>query len=206
MVEKPQGNSEPQSEQGEDNKPEYVSREELNQIVNSAISSRNKSFEKKFDEFINKFNSNTAEKQETKPTSEKEGFVKRIAALEQERDAAISKQRDKDLREQVRDNLTKAGIPPHLQKAAMAILISEDKVVSYDEDGTMVFKTQNEGNLVLAEGIKSWVKSDEGKNFLPAKGAAGSGDRNYNSSNNKTSQKLTDVGLAEKLLNLRHNG
>jgi hypothetical protein len=56
MADKATGDiSAPNQETGESDAPSYVTKEELSQIVNAAISNRNKSFEKKFEEFTSGF-------------------------------------------------------------------------------------------------------------------------------------------------------
>lgn len=197
MVDKPQANSEPKIE---DDNSDFVTREELIQIVNSAISSRTKSWERKMDEFIAK--ASPSVESEPKDDPKKPSLNKlqeQLNKITAERDAEVAKRKDTDLRNMLRDNLTKAGVPAHLMKAAMAVLISEDKVVGYNEDNQMVFKSAAGEEMELATGLKTFFKSEEGKAFLPPKGATGSGDKAYSPSSSKPSPTMTDTDIADTL-------
>ena len=74
--------------------------------------------------------------------------------------------------------LVAKGIEPGKLRAAVALLYTEDKRVGRDESGNIVFRIPKAGytdEVTLDEGVAAWLKDDEGKSFLPARGAAGSG-------------------------------
>lgn len=181
--------------------------EQVNTIVNSAISSRLKSFEKKFEDFAQRLAPQSQEepkKDEKLSNQELNNLKKQFDALQKERDGEVTKRKDFELRNAVKEQLLAAGVAPHLQKAAMAMLVDSDKVVGYDEDNQIVFKTAT-GDVDLASGLKNWSRTDEGKAFVAARGTQGSGERSFAKPNNNLSEKLsrTDVGnmLEEALVN-----
>ena len=150
--------------------------EQVNQIVNSAISSRFKSFERKLDEFATNFKPTTQE--EPKKEDKFSVLQRQMEAIQKERDAEVAKRKDTELRTSIKDALVKSGVSPHMVKAAMSVLVDSDKVVGYNDDDQIVFKTAT-GDLDLANGIKTWAKSEEGKVFVAPRGTQGSGERSF---------------------------
>lgn len=74
--------------------------------------------------------------------------------------------------------LVQAGVDKSRMRAAVALIYGEDQAVGRDDDKRIVFKIPKAGytdEVTLEEGISHWLKTDEGKAFLPAKGSAGSG-------------------------------
>lgn len=74
--------------------------------------------------------------------------------------------------------LRDAGVDEARLRGAVALLYGEDKVIARDEDGNIVFKVARTGyvdEVPLDEGVTEWLRSDEGKAHLPARGTAGSG-------------------------------
>lgn len=65
-------------------------------------------------------------------------------------------------------SLTEAGVPAHFQKAAEAMLASGAKV---EADGD-TFKVMI-GDKPLAEAVKAWAASDEGKHFVVSNNGGG---------------------------------
>jgi len=184
-----------------------VTMEQVNQAVNAAISNRFKSFEKKFEEFTSKLsNPQQAEepkKDEKLSNTELVKLKQQFDALKQERDSEVSKRKDFELRNTVKENLIKAGVSTPMIKAAMALLVDSDKIVGYNDDEQIVFKTES-GDLDLAVGLKNWSKSEEGKAFVAPRGAQGSGERTFGKTNTNTTVKPSraEVGnmLEEALL------
>jgi hypothetical protein len=83
----------------------------------------------------------------------------------------------KNMRMTLQDRLDKKGISAELRKAAMSVLINEDKKVLLDKDGNTVFKGEYEDEyLSLDDGLDSWFKA-EGKAFLPDNKPRGTGAR-----------------------------
>ena len=170
--------------------------EQVNQIVNSAISSRLKSFEKKFDEFATKLTTKPEstepilqQKEEKVSNAELLNLKKQFEALKVEKEQETAKRKDLDLRTTVKEHLQKAGVPAHLMKAATAVVIDSDKLVSYNEDDQLVFRS-DVGDLDLASGLKQWSKSSDGKVFLAPKNVSGSGEKvSNNQSGSQTKSK-----------------
>ena len=74
--------------------------------------------------------------------------------------------------------LSSAGITGTRQRAAISLLYTEDKRVHRNEDGDIVFSIPKAGytdEVTLDEGINEWLKSSEGREFLPPRGTSGSG-------------------------------
>jgi hypothetical protein len=93
-----------------------------------------------------------------------------------EREAQAAKISRDEERAKLADALGVAGIDPKKSRAAIALLHTEDKRVKRDETGRIVFLNEDGDELDLASGIKAWAASDEGKAFLPPRGAGGSGN------------------------------
>ena len=92
--------------------------------------------------------------------------------------AADARARSITLRQRTADELAKYRIEGPRAKAAMAMLISEEGRVAYDDDGeTLVFKDDTGTTITLEEGLKSWAKSESAQIFMAPTGARGSGDR-----------------------------
>jgi|FLYL01.1.fsa_nt_gi hypothetical protein len=101
--------------------------------------------------------------------------------LEAERKAR-QEEREKALRHEERSTLMKAlqeaGVDPKMIDFAVATLYTERGLVKRTEDGQIVWKAQRDGyvdDLPVTKGVAEWLKTDEGKRFLPASGAGGSG-------------------------------
>lgn len=74
--------------------------------------------------------------------------------------------------------LSQAGVDKNRIRAAVALLYNEDRRVKRDDEGNIVFLVPKAGytdEVKLEDGIPDWLKTEEGKAFLPATGAAGSG-------------------------------
>lgn len=113
----------------------------------------------------------------------------RIKELEQQNKAerdAREQEKNTRLREEERNKLQTVlrdrGIPDPLVRAAVAQLHTEDKRVTRTDDGRIVFKfargqgqAQYFDELDVDKGVDEWLKSDEGKAYVPARQANGSG-------------------------------
>lgn len=96
---------------------------------------------------------------------------------EQRAEQVRTQQRQSEERNALEASLRNAGIQPGLVRAAVSQLYTEDKRIGRDDDGQIVYKVKRAGydeELSLDAGISEWLK-DEGKSFLPPRGAAGSG-------------------------------
>ncbi len=200
MPDPTQGQPEPQSAQDASLTEAQLS--QVAELVNKAISSRNKSSEKKFEEFqlalTKKLDESFAAFQAAPPPApvtadgkpkgdahspELNAMKKQLAEVqakmaeaEKATAAAIAAKRDQELRARASELLQASGADPKATKYALALLIDSEKRIGYDEEGAPVFKDQT-GDLPMEAGIKSWLKSDEAKAILPARGVQGSGAR-----------------------------
>jgi hypothetical protein len=171
-----------------------LNEEKVNRIVNSAISNRMKSFERKMDEFMGKFTQPTEEKpvkEEKVSNTELLQLKRQLEAIQKERDTEVSKRKDTELRNVVKEQLLKAGVNPSMVKAAMAILVDSDKVVGYDEADQVSWKDNDLGSIDLASGLRNWSKTDEGKSFIAPKLVQGTGAKGFSNKVNKLENKLS---------------
>ena len=183
-----------------------VNEDRVVEIVNRAISARNKGFEKqigeKLDSNLKEIRDSLSKIGEAREKPAKEGkkgkddedadpavksMQRELADLKGEVTRAKqiasderAKNRNATLRSKVTDELAKHDIKdPTRVKHALALLVDSEKRISFadDEGDSIVFRDSNDDSLDLPTGLKSWVKSDDGKHFLPPSGTRGSGDR-----------------------------
>jgi len=123
-----------------------------------------------------------APKVEDSPTFK--ALMRKLEQLEQKnaesetkaRDAE-TKRRDTELRTSVLKNLNLNGITGERADLALGVLVDAKKLVGYQPDSDeIVFKNGDEA-LPIADGLKSWIKTDQAQIFLPPKDTKGSGDR-----------------------------
>jgi len=112
--------------------------------------------------------------------------AKRLKALEdqvaQERkgreEAEAARKRD-SLHTAAREALVKAGVPADRVRHAMATII-QDGVLAETSDGKPGWRGKDrfgvETVLPVEDGARAWVATDDGKAFIPARGANGTGD------------------------------
>jgi hypothetical protein len=107
-----------------------------------------------------------------------EESTKAQETLAAERRAEREKSRSTSLHEKVVDILLSQGADPKSVKLAAANLIKVHECVAYESDDSeeIVFREKDGDNSPLESGIKTWVASEEGKRWLAARGAKGSGD------------------------------
>ncbi len=209
-------------------KPSTFSKEELlseitqmvSQQMNAAITQRNSAFEKKMEAMISKLVPQTHQEEDVPapkvaklPNAEILAMKQQLDAIKAEKDAEVNKRKETELRTNVREHLTKMGVAPHLIKAAIATLVSEDKLVGYtteeyatDKD-RMVFRSKPGplGEEDLSTGLSKWIKSEEGSGFLSPRGAQGSGDRSYSGKLPTSKQPLSNQSLADMIMEARNN-
>lgn len=193
-------NSVPQSESGSDENQEFVTKDQLVTIINSAISARNKGTSKEIADLkavIAQLTESLAQpkaeearpaaKVEKQDNSEVAAMRKQLEALTKEREAEKAKAKDLQLRSSVKDELTRVGVTsPAAVKGAMAMLLT-DNSVGFNDDGELVYRVDGE-ETDLSSGMKAWAKTDDAKLFLPARGVNGSGDRNSGQKLSKSSE------------------
>jgi hypothetical protein len=124
---------------------------------------------------------------ENKPAAEAERLQKKhdaeMAALRaqvESRNAELDKERKQRLENEERSTLSQALAAAGVTntRGAIALLYTEDKRLARNDKGEVVFKVQKAGFedfVPVDEGLADWFKTDEGKSYLPPRGAAGSG-------------------------------
>lgn len=237
----PQGNASPQDAQGSGGSS-AITRDDIAtiaaEVVNKAISARNKLFEKQIGdalasqmkelkgqlsglaEAVAQGGGSGGDKDDKKDKKNRDGdssnefkvLQREIASLktENERVAALAaaekaKSRDQALRQRLTESLSEMGIKEPVRiKHAIHHLVDGEKRVGYRDadDDAIGFNDQDGTFLDLSAGLKTWMKSEDGKHFLPPTGARGSGDGRGNSAapqNGKPDTSAFWQGVAEKL-------
>lgn len=159
----------------------------------AAIAAALSPLSKQFEDIAKKF---TAAPQKTKKDDEsaditskldeeRKMWASKFAELEKQtihertlREEGEKKQKTTEEKHALTAALNTAGITGAKQRAAIALLYTEDKRVVRNDDGEIGFTVQKAGyteHVTLEEGINQWLKTEEGKEFLPARGAGGSG-------------------------------
>ncbi len=113
-----------------------------------------------------------------------EDLNRRLKEAEEKREQAEQAAREQKLTSSVAAALDKAGVPAARHQHALAYLrtlTTEDgkPVLRVTEDGKAVWAAQRKGyvdSLDIEAGAKEWAGSDDGKAFLPATNAQGTGE------------------------------
>lgn len=196
----------PNETKNEESKPAGLTEEQVTDLVNKAISGRLKGFETSITKLIGEqitsgvqgLMKQREEEEAQKKASDKEPEWKReldkvnkaLATEKAAREAAekaVTEERESRMADERRSTLgaelRKRGVPDALIKPAIAYLHDVGKHVVHGEDGkTIVARTKGKTGELEDAPLGKWLddsffKSDEGKAFLPAKGAGGSGNR-----------------------------
>ena len=183
-----------ETEQVEQKDPGYVTMDQLNTFMKSQLGPLQKSLD------VLAANSKPViQKEETEERLTLAVLKKQVQSLQDEKQAETKAKQELQLRSTVKDALTRNGVAGNMVKAAMAVLVDADKAVGFGETGEIVFKGQY-GEQDLDTGLKDYFRSEEGKSFLPPKGAAGSNDKRYNgASAGGGKQTLSDEEIVAKL-------
>jgi len=204
--------------------PKSVTEEQLNK----AITARFRKFEEKMETQFSAFATSSQEavvkaiadsmpkapealaatgKQSDSP--ELAGLKKQLAALEkdsqklaQERDEERKRSKDSELRQKLNDELSKYGVVN--ARHAVAFLVDAEKRIGWDEDGNSLIFKDSDGDVDLATGVKSWVQTDDGKIYLPARGTAGTGGRKPPTRTAQPTEELTRENVASALWEAVH--
>jgi hypothetical protein len=102
---------------------------------------------------------------------------------ESEKAAERATRQTQEERTELTQALSAAGVPVGKIKAAVALLYTEEKRVGRSEDGKVGLKVTRDGYtdvVAMDVGLAEWFKTDDGKEFLPPRGAAGSGASGVN--------------------------
>ncbi len=190
----------------------HLTEDDVNKSINSALNVRLKKSEESLLKQIKDMMLGTKEeKKEPEKVSSSE-LVEMRELLKKQLDKEkqmIVKSRETHLKNQVKEQLSIAGVPPQFLKAALATVLS-DGLVDFSEDAAeddvepqVVFKTKT-GPTSLEYGIKNhWLTTDDSKAFLSASNTKGSGDKNYKNSSLKSSNKIQPGDIGAALLKLR---
>lgn len=152
--------------------------------------------------------------QSVEDTPQFKGLLKRLGELETraksaEETAASEKARarDADMRRRLADALAGHGIDGSRAKHAVGYLVDAAKVVRLADDGeAILFKDPDGGDLDLNTGLKGWIKTDDGKLYVPPRGAHGSGDRPAGTPAGKPGESFSREAVAEQLLSHLRGG
>lgn len=104
----------------------------------------------------------------------------RYAAEQKARSEAETKRMRDEEQSQLESDLRKSGIPELRIAAARALLKERGFVKRVGDDNKILTSIKVNGfdeDVPLSRGIEEWLKSEEGKTFLPAVDASGSGNR-----------------------------
>lgn len=186
--------------------PKYATVEDITNVVsemlNKALTNRNKQVEAKLEKAIvdiqTKFQEQLSALTQTSQTTDKtktaevdyestpayRGMQKQIAELQKQAEEAklaslaVQKQnREVRLRQKVGEELIKVGVDPSRVKHAVTFLLDGEKRVKYaDEESDDIVFNDNDTEIDLQTGLKSWAKTDDAKIYQPARGTTGSGD------------------------------
>lgn len=107
-----------------------------------------------------------------------EAMDKKFQGEREAREKAEAARQQDALRSDARDALVQAGVPAERVRHAL-VLLEADGLLAAAEDGSPGIKGKDrygvEAVLPLAEGLATWVKTDDGKSFLPPTNAQGDG-------------------------------
>ena len=108
-----------------------------------------------------------------------------------------------DLRRTLAEELQTNGADPVRVPIAVGHLIDSSRRVKFEtddeDDAPPIFRLDEQQSVDLKTGIKTWIKTDEGKFFLPPSGANGSGSR-PSKANGGTQEKLTPEQQQERMM------
>lgn len=209
MVDKTTGNnSEPDQNQGGVDAPSYVTAEQVAQIVNSAITNRNRQFEGKLDEKFTRLEALLAPKSEVSEEPSKPSKVSmdpKVMQLENQLKALQAerhKSRDQSLKARTQQLLIEQGVNPKAIKPLIAMLVDAERTISYasDDSDDIIFK-QADYHVPLQDGVAGWLKSEDAKPFIAPIGAVGSGDRKYQTQTSKPTDVKSKEEAGQRLAN-----
>lgn len=199
----PNDNDANPGDNGQGGEPQYATLDQVtdavSEMINKAITNRNKQVESKMDKMLSDLTAKFEERLKASaptPSSSAEpkvedapaykGLQKQLSDMQQKLEAAERAKRsetlrakDKDLRQRLSDELVKAGVDPSRVRHAVGLLVDSDKRVRYVDDETddVVFSDDDNQEVDFKTGLRSWLKSDDAKIYMSARGTTGSGDR-----------------------------
>lgn len=137
-----------------------------------------------------------------KQADEIEKLKASLVAERQEREKAEADKRAQEERVAASEALASGGVTeaPRV-KAALAVLASEGRIVR-DEKGGICFRVQGkfgEELVPVAEGVRGWLATEDGKLFVPPRDAKGSGTSPGGPASLRAGGKRTDREWADAL-------
>lgn len=212
--------------------PEALTKDGVIEIVNSAITGRLKAAQKQMADSVSSMLAEALapviEKVEALPAAPAKGdgssggdsqpdspelnsMRKQLADLQKQNDTwkqQLAEERQAkrlgNLRTSTLEQLANAGFRDQQRAtAAMKILLSDGRVnFESDSSDSVVFRDSDGTSLPLADGLKSFAKSEEGKLFLPPANAGGSGDASGNPGANSQQAGTPDQQLGRNVLQM----
>ena len=226
-----QGTAPPDGGQGTHSNPDTVTVEMMNRAISSRLKDFEKKLDKQFSELPNVLSSKLEEamKAKTEPVTdpgakgqsvnpldhpEVRGMQRRLQELEDrakqleaEKNEERARNKDATLRSQLQEELMRCGVDPKRVRLAIGHLVDAEKKVRWDESGESILFYDSGGSVSLNHGIKSWVGTEDGKLFLPPRGTSGTGGRTPGGKGSGNNQTTVDRGaLADGLLTLMTGG
>lgn len=105
-----------------------------------------------------------------------------LKKIDDERAAERADVQRKEERAELQRVLIERGMDPKRAKGAVALLHGDERRIKRDGDGNIVFTVERgsgssrySDELSLSDGVAAWLDTDDGKSYLPPKGARGSG-------------------------------
>jgi hypothetical protein len=229
-----------QKKSGGGDQPVAVTEASVNELINKALSARFRTFEEKqtktFEGLTTKLMTDFGASLDTKleafkPVPDKEphgdpkqspeyraqqkqidDLKKTVTQAQQEKAVERQKARSATLRQGVEAQLKEMGVThPH----AAGYLIDSAKLVDFADENSenVIFRKKGSEDVdLLGPGLSEWLKSAEGKLYVPTSGASGSGERPGGSggtpprSGNGSPPAMTRHELGSALLNLSRSG
>ena len=192
---KPQGNQAPPG-QGNGDEPKFVTEEQLNRAISARLGDFGKKIEKSLEGAIGGLAAKLDEITKREPSGGGDGtksieespivkgLQKQLAdtkalaeATKAERDAEKQKTREQMLRTKVQDALTTGGLDPKFVRQAVGYLVDAEKRVRFEEESDELVFRDGTTDVDFGTGLKTWLKSDEAKIYMPPRGTKGSGDQ-----------------------------
>jgi len=121
-------------------------------------------------------------KTEEEPSAAMVKLQKQLDQMKKERDdEKAARETEKKTREATEERtllteaLTKGGAAPKRVKGAVALLYGEEKKLARNEKGQVYWKGEDDEELSLEDGVKAWLESEEGQEYMPARQVGGGG-------------------------------
>ena len=166
-----------------DTSTESLTEARIHELINAALLGSSKRTEKRFAEMLEQSLAGFKDKTETKvevqsdkvaPSAEVAALQKQIEKMQKEREAeklslaAQSKSvREKEAYGQLKSLLTGKVKPEAIEHVAK-LIFHADKRVAVNDEGQMTYRTDDDSEIDINEGVKQYLKSKDASIFLPA--------------------------------------